>query len=106
MHREDIKSALRKCNSSFSIIARELDIKCGTVSRVAIGPDRSRRIERAISEKLDMPLFVVFPDRYPAPEGTAPEMVEMSTTELNSIMDALLQAAKLVECAVLKHKAP
>lgn len=63
MHPEDIKASLRKLHSSMAEIARELGVSRTTVGSVVKGM-RSRRIERAISDKLGKPLHEVFPNRY------------------------------------------
>jgi len=63
MHPEDIKANLRKLHSSMAEIARELGVSRATVGSVVKGM-RSRRIERAIANKLGKTLHEVFPERY------------------------------------------
>ncbi|WP_017325672.1 helix-turn-helix domain-containing protein [Synechococcus sp. PCC 7336] len=64
MHREDIKAALRKAGYTLSEIAREFDVTPTTVSKIVKGSCRSRRIEAAIAEKLQVPIEEVFPEKY------------------------------------------
>lgn len=67
MHPADVKAALERRNLSLADIARQLGISRNAV-RNALYPLRSERVEKAIAEALDLPLWVVFPDRYP-PSG-------------------------------------
>lgn len=67
MHPADVKAALEKRNLTLSDIARQLGISRNAV-RQALYPLRSERVEKAIAEALELPLHVVFPDRYP-PKG-------------------------------------
>ena len=65
MHREDIKAGLRKAGFTLSAIARELGVTTTTISKIVKGSCTSRRIEEAIAAKLDLPVEVVFPEKYP-----------------------------------------
>jgi Ner family transcriptional regulator len=105
MRSGQIKSALEAKGTNLADLAREVGISQTFMSSVVHRSGKSRRIERAIADKLDMQLYEVFPDRYPMPEGIAPEMLEISTTELKNIKDALAKATGLIDYVVLKHKA-
>jgi len=70
MHREDIKAQLRKKGSSLADVGRSLGVSGQAVSQTLQGFCRSRRIERKIAEILELPLHVLWPERYPA---TKPE---------------------------------
>ncbi len=60
MHPEDIKAELRKKGLTLAFIARELGVAPTTVSQVIRGRSTSVRIERAISQRLELPVEAVF----------------------------------------------
>ncbi|HOV56421.1 MAG TPA: helix-turn-helix domain-containing protein [Rhodanobacteraceae bacterium] len=62
---ELIKAGLRLRGTSFAEIARRLDVAPTTVTIVSQGHRRSRRIEAAIAQALDVALERLWPDRYP-----------------------------------------
>jgi lambda repressor-like predicted transcriptional regulator len=62
---ERVKSALALYKSSFSVIARELDVAPATVAMVSQGYRRSRRIEKAIADVIGTSPEMIWPARYP-----------------------------------------
>lgn len=62
---ERIKVRLKRAGSSLAEIARELGVTGSTVTSVSQGYRRSRRIERAIADKLRETPERLWPDRYP-----------------------------------------
>lgn len=68
MHSADIQSALKKVNFSGADIARQCGVSRVTVSKIVLGRDRSERIEKAISEATKLPLHVLWPQYYIAPD--------------------------------------
>lgn len=61
---ERIKTRLKLAGSSLAEVARELGVTGSTVTSVSQGYRRSRRIERAIAEKLRDTPERLWPDRY------------------------------------------
>lgn len=64
-----IKWALERRGSSLSQIARELSVNPSTVTRVARGSMRSRRIEEAIAAATSFTPAQLWPANYPEQEG-------------------------------------
>ncbi len=71
MHPADIASALKKSGRTKVSLARELGIGQVAVGEVINGKARSARIETTISDKLGLPLHVLWPQYYSAPVGSA-----------------------------------
>ena len=61
---EQVKCDLRTRQSSLAKLSRELGVSCGAMSLVSCGLKRSRRIERAIAEKLSTTPEALYPNRY------------------------------------------
>ena len=61
---EKIKSELRIRGTSLAQIGRSLGVSGTSMSLVGIGKHRSKRIERAIADALDLPPESIWPDRY------------------------------------------
>nr|WP_294810195.1 helix-turn-helix domain-containing protein [uncultured Sphingomonas sp.] len=61
-----IKGALALRGATLSSIAREINVAPGTVSIVSRGYRRSRRIEKAIADALDLAPAELWPSRYSA----------------------------------------
>ncbi len=61
---ERVKFNLRMKQSSLAKLSRELGVSCGAVALVSRGRKRSRRIERAIAEKLSTTPEALYPSRY------------------------------------------
>lgn len=72
MRHAEIRDGLRAAGSSLSALARELGVAGPTVTIVSQGHRRSRRIERAIAERLGRDVRDVFPDRYREDSMTPP----------------------------------
>lgn len=62
--RELIKSRLRIIGSSFTKIARSLEVSVSSVSLVASGKHRSKRIEEAICQALGEQPEDIWPEKY------------------------------------------
>jgi len=60
---EAVKAGLRSRGTSLSQISRELGLMPSTISTVLAG-GRSRKVERALAEALDMTAAQLFPERY------------------------------------------
>jgi lambda repressor-like predicted transcriptional regulator len=58
------RELLRERGTSLSDVARDLGKNLSVISRVNGGQRRSRAIERAIAERLGLPLAEVFPEWY------------------------------------------
>ncbi|WP_417607301.1 helix-turn-helix domain-containing protein [Primorskyibacter flagellatus] len=68
---ELLKFKLRSNGSSLASIARLLGVSQSTVTVVCQGYRRSHRIQSAIADQLGTTPQQLFPDRYPAEEGSA-----------------------------------
>jgi putative transcriptional regulator len=68
MHPADIAAALKRRGLSQSDVARELQISRPSVGDIIHGRGRSARVERVIADKLGLPLYVIWPQHYKAPE--------------------------------------
>lgn len=65
MHPEHIKAELRIRGSSLACISRDLGYGYSAVVNCVKG-GRSKRVETRIAQVLGVPVWEVFPDRYPA----------------------------------------
>ena len=68
---ELLKFLLRRAGSSMAAIARKLCVSQSSVTVVCQGYRRSHRIQTAIADQLGTTPQQLFPDRYPAEEGSA-----------------------------------
>ena len=78
MSEMSIRKKLVEVGSSMTEIAREQQVTIQTVSCVVNGRRRSRRVERAIAQKLGERVEQLWPERYryllsPSPCTTTPE---------------------------------
>jgi lambda repressor-like predicted transcriptional regulator len=64
VHPADIKASLEKCGYRPAMVARDLKVSKGTVSRVIAGKNKSKRIAKRISEALGTPVSVLWPGKY------------------------------------------
>lgn len=62
---ELVKYRLRKRQTSLAKISRDLGIQPGSVTAVSQGYRRSKRVEQALAEALDMTPEDLFPEHYP-----------------------------------------
>lgn len=69
---EMTKAKLKIAKSSLTTIARELGVSHSSVKLVSQGYRRSARIETAIASKLGLPPEELYPERYPATDGSDP----------------------------------
>ncbi|WP_299289056.1 helix-turn-helix domain-containing protein [uncultured Tateyamaria sp.] len=58
-----VKYLLDLAGSSFSDIAASLSLSPSTISSVSLGRSRSRRVEKAISERIGVPESELWPER-------------------------------------------
>ncbi|WP_093968047.1 helix-turn-helix domain-containing protein [Actibacterium lipolyticum] len=58
-----IKYLLDLAGSSFSDLASSLALSPSTISSVSLGRSRSRRVEKAISERIGVPESELWPER-------------------------------------------
>ncbi len=61
---ERLKAELRIRGTSLAQIARDLGVTKTTVSLVALGKQRSRRVEHALADAMTMTPADLFPERY------------------------------------------
>ena len=61
---ERLRAELRIRGTSLAQIARDLGVTKTTVSLVALGKQRSRRVERALADAMTTTPAELFPDRY------------------------------------------
>lgn len=61
---ELVKYRLRQRQTSLAKISRDLGIQPGSVTAVCQGYRRSKRVERALAEALDMTPEDLFPEHY------------------------------------------
>ena len=72
MHPADINSSLRRLSLNHQHIGDQCDVSASAVGKVIRGESRSAKIEKAISDKLGMPLHVLWPQYYSAPDQPEP----------------------------------
>ena len=66
---EQLKTSLRRRNSSLSKVARELGVTSAAVSFVGLRKNRSTKIEQALADALETTPEELFPDLYPKGEN-------------------------------------
>lgn len=62
---DGIKAALHLRGSSYSDIARQIEVTTSAVSLVARGRSRSKRIEEAIAQQVGVEPHLLWPEHYP-----------------------------------------
>jgi len=67
-HLEDIKAALRKKFGSLSDLSASWGLDRSAIASALRRPNNSKRVERLISDALQVPLHVLWPDRW-LPDG-------------------------------------
>ncbi|PZW46863.1 Nlp family transcriptional regulator [Humitalea rosea] len=68
-HREDIKAALVKRFGPVTALSEAWGWEKSAISRTLRGSRRRRPVELRIAEALGIPPEVLWPDRWPSPEG-------------------------------------
>jgi len=61
---EILKGRVRMCKSSYSEIARQMNVTAAYVTMVSQGHRSSHKIQNAIADCLSTTPLVLFPDRY------------------------------------------
>jgi lambda repressor-like predicted transcriptional regulator len=92
-----IKAHLEQRGTSLANVSRQLNVSKAAISSVAKGRVVSRRIEHAIAEALDKPLWEVFPGRYEVQSVLEPVTITVLTQDLNSIRADLVQVLGTID---------
>lgn len=106
MHVADINAALKKNGIGNAQLSEQCGVSASAVGKVIRGESRSAKIEKAISDKLGLPLHVLWPQYYSAPDQPEPARKEAAPNPLEALLIEqfrkldLARQARLLQMAV------
>ena len=92
-HPEDIKAALRKRFDSLTDLSESWGLHPTAISNTLRRPFNSMRVERRISDALDVPLHELWPDRWDAGGAPLPRSIDMNPNGAGSAGERQKKAA-------------